>query len=357
MTQYKFTILMPCLNEAETIGICIKKAKAWISRTKYKCEILIADNGSTDNSVKIARSMGARVVNVSHKGYGNAIYYGVLASKGESIIVADADDSYDFSRLDNFSDKLVQGYDFVIGNRFSGGIAPGAMPFKNRYFGNPILSFIGRVLFNIKIRDFHCGIRAFRKETFLQMDLRTVGMEFASEMVIKCSLIECRIIEVPTTLSKDGRSRKPHLRPWRDGWRHLRFMLLFSPSWLFIFPGVLIFCTAMFLYAALFISPLQILKFRFDMYTMFYMQSSIIIALLMILFGILTRVYSIREGLMKTNSFYELFRTNFVLEIGSLIGGLIFTIGISKLYEAVGLWRKLNFSDINIGKEFFCNFL
>jgi glycosyltransferase involved in cell wall biosynthesis len=353
MNRYKFTILMPCLNEAETIGNCIKKAQRWISKTGYTCEILIADNGSNDNSAKIAKSMGARVVNIKPKGYGNAIYYGVIEAKGDSIIVADADDSYDFSRLDDFSDKLLEGFDFVLGNRFLGGIEPGAMPFKNRYFGNPILSFIGRFLFNIKLRDFHCGIRGFNKNAFLKMDLRTSGMEFASEMVIKASLTNCRIAEVPAKLAKDGRSRKPHLRPWRDGWRHLRFMLLFSPSWLFLYPGLFAFSLSLPIYISLFISPLKIFNFKFDIYTMFYAQSLIMVSILMVLFGILSRVYSIREGLMKTNKFYELFRASSVLEIGATIGLLIFVVGLKQFYVAVSLWKSLDFSITDYGNNFF----
>jgi glycosyltransferase involved in cell wall biosynthesis len=347
MSKIDFTILMPCLDEAETIKNCITKAKKWIYKSGYKCEILVADNGSNDNSIQIAKSLGAKVIHVKHKGYGNAIYYGVLNAKGNSIIVADADDSYDFSKLDNFSSKLNEGYDFVIGNRFLGGIAPGAMPWKNRYIGNPILSLIGRFLFSIKVRDFHCGIRGFTKKAFLKMDLRTTGMEFASEMVIKASIFGCRICEVPTTLSKDGRSRAPHLRPWKDGWRHLRFMLLFSPSWLFLYPGIFFSLLFMPIYMLLYISPLKVLDIKFDIHTMVYLQTAIILSFLMILFGIQIRVYSIREGLMRSNSFYNLFKLNFVPEIGLLIGLATFLFGLTSSFEAFAYWKNLNFEDIN----------
>lgn len=237
----KLTILMPCLNEAETLETCIQKAHNWLSRTGTDGEVLIADNGSTDGSQAIARKNGARVVDVPIRGYGSALYYGCLDARGKYIIMGDSDDSYDFNHLDVFIQKLDAGFDLVMGNRFLGGIAPGAMPWKNRYIGNPVLSFIGRALFQCPAKDFHCGLRGVRKDAFLRMDLRTTGMEFASEMVIKANLFGMKIAEVPTTLSKDGRTRPPHLRPWRDGWRHLRFMMLFSPRWLFLIPGLILF--------------------------------------------------------------------------------------------------------------------
>ena len=237
----KLTILMPCLNEAETLALCINKANAWALHSGIQTEVLIADNSSTDGSQAIAESLGARVIPVKQRGYGSALFYGCMVARGEWIIMGDADDSYDFSNLDSFIQKLREGFDLVMGNRFLGGIAPGAMPWKNRYIGNPILTWVGRLLFKCPAKDFHCGLRGFRKDAFLRMDLRTTGMEFASEMVIKANLFGMRIVEVSTTLSKDGRSRPPHLRPWRDGWRHLRFMLLFSPLWLFLYQGLLCF--------------------------------------------------------------------------------------------------------------------
>ena len=237
----QLTILMPCLNEAETLALCINKANAWALHSGIQTEVLIADNSSTDGSQAIAESLGARVIPVKQRGYGSALFYGCMVARGEWIIMGDADDSYDFSNLDSFIQKLREGFDLVMGNRFLGGIAPGAMPWKNRYIGNPILTWVGRLLFKCRAKDFHCGLRGFRKDAFLRMDLRTTGMEFASEMVIKANLFGMRIAEVPTTLSKDGRSRPPHLRPWRDGWRHLRFMLLFSPLWLFLYQGLLCF--------------------------------------------------------------------------------------------------------------------
>jgi glycosyltransferase involved in cell wall biosynthesis len=234
------TILMPCLNEAETLRACIEKAQRTLHWARLTGEVLVADNGSSDGSVQIAERLGARVVHVSDKGYGSALRAGIEVANGKWIIMGDADDSYDFSDLNRFVEKLQEGYELVMGCRLpSGGgrIMAGAMPWKHLWIGNPVLSWVGRLFFKCPVRDFHCGLRAFSKEAYDKMDLRTTGMEFASEMVIKATLNSLRIAEVPITLFKDGRSRPPHLRSWRDGWRHLRFMLLFSPTWLFLVPG------------------------------------------------------------------------------------------------------------------------
>ena len=241
--QLALSILMPCLNEAETLAVCVRKAKASLTQSGLRGEVIVADNGSSDGSVQIAEELGARVVHVPEKGYGNALRAGIEAAQGKWIIMGDADDSYDFSDLDRFVEKLQQGYHLVMGCRLpSGGgtIMVGAMPWKHRWLGNPVLSWVGRLFFKCPVHDFHCGLRGFSREAYEQMDLRTTGMEFASEMVIKATVKSLRITEVPITLFKDGRSRPPHLRSWRDGWRHLRFMLLFSPTWLFLVPGVLL---------------------------------------------------------------------------------------------------------------------
>lgn len=269
----KLSILMPCLNEAETLALCINTANAWIAHSGIEAEVVIADNGSTDGSQAIAESLGARVIPVEQRGYGCVLFHGCMAAKGEWIVMGDSDDSYDFSNLDPFIQKLREGFDLVMGNRFLGGIASGAMPWKNRYIGNPILTWVGRLLFKCPAKDFHCGLRGLRKDAFLRMDLRTTGMEFASEMVIKANLFGMRIAEVPTTLSKDGRSRPPHLRPWRDGWRHLRFMLLFSPLWLFFIPGSILFLISMLSYAALLYGPVKFGSVIFDVHTLFFAES------------------------------------------------------------------------------------
>ena len=238
MPPLAISIVMPCLNEAETLAICIRKALAAIAATGVPGEVVIADNGSTDGSLAIAADEGARVVNVPIRGYGAALFAGFEAAHGKYILMADADDSYDFGHLTRFLAALDAGADLVVGNRFRGGIKPGAMPFLHRYLGNPVLSYLGRLLFRIPVSDFHCGIRGFRKDAMLRVNLRTTGMEFASEMIVKSSLMGLKISEVPTTLSPDGRTRAPHLRTWRDGWRHLRFLLLYSPRWLFLYPGL-----------------------------------------------------------------------------------------------------------------------
>src|SRR5208337_2449132 len=234
----ELSIVMPCLNEAETLATCIRKAQSYLSRSGVSGEIVIGDNGSTDGSQQIASSLGARVIPVPIRGYGAALYGAISAAEGRYCIMGDADDSYDFDNLDAFVCKLREGYDLVMGNRFQGGILPGAMPPLHRYLGNPVLTGIGRLFFRSPVGDFHCGLRAFRKEAIERLDLRTLGMEFASEMVVKATAFGLRITEIPTTLSPDGRARTPHLRTWRDGWRHLRFLLLYSPRWLFLYPGI-----------------------------------------------------------------------------------------------------------------------
>src|SRR5271170_6378927 len=237
----ELTILMPCLNEAETLARCIEKAKLGIQRSGVRGEIVIADNGSTDGSQAIAEKLGVRLVPVKEKGYGAALIGGVRAASGKWIIMGDADGSYDFSDVNGFVKKFQAGDELIMGCRLpigGGTISPGAMPWKNRWIGNPVLSFIGRLFFKCPAHDFHAGLRGFTKTAFEKMDLQTTGMEFASEMVIKSTLKKLKITEVPVTLRPDGRSRPPHLKPWRDGWRHLRFMLLFSPRWLFLMPGI-----------------------------------------------------------------------------------------------------------------------
>ncbi|MEN9848072.1 MAG: hypothetical protein RL368_812 [Pseudomonadota bacterium] len=345
----QLTILMPCLNEAETLALCINKANSWISRSGITAEVLIADNGSTDGSQAIAESLGARVVAVKQRGYGSALFHGCMAAKGEWIIMGDSDDSYDFGNLDPFVQKLGEGFDLVMGNRFLGGIAPDAMPWKNRYIGNPILTWVGRVLFKCPAKDFHCGLRGFRKDAFLKMDLRTTGMEFASEMVIKANLFGMRIAEVPTTLSKDGRSRPPHLRPWRDGWRHLRFMLLFSPRWLFLIPGLILFLVSTVSYAALLYQPVQIGSVIFDVHTLFFAETGVVLGFLAIALGIIIRTFGIREGLLQGHSLLEKLRASPVLEIGGLLGISMMIGGVFLGLDALMAWSAVKFGSLMPG--------
>jgi len=345
----KLSILMPCLNEAETLALCINKANAWIAHSGIEAEVVIADNGSTDGSQAIAESLGARVVPVSQRGYGSALFHGCMAAGGEWIIMGDSDDSYDFSNLNPFIQKLREGFDLVMGNRFLGGIVPGAMPWKNRYIGNPIITWVGRLLFKCPAKDFHCGLRGFKKDAFLRMDLRTTGMEFASEMVIKANLFGMRIAEVPTTLSKDGRSRPPHLLPWRDGWRHLRFMLLFSPNWLFLYPGLLCLTISMVSYGALLSGPVKVGTVTFDVHTLFFAEAGLVLGFLAVALGVVIRMFGIREGLLQGHSFLEKLRTSPILEVGGVGGILMILGGLFFGFDALIAWGSVKFGPLSPG--------
>ena len=344
------TILMPCLNESETLALCINKANSWLKKSGLNGEVLIADNGSTDGSQLIAKELGAKVLSVAEKGYGSALYYGTIAAKGKWVVMGDSDDSYDFSNLDAFVERLDQGFDLVMGNRFLGGVAPGAMPWKNRYIGNPVLTFVGRTLFKCPSNDFHCGLRAFRKDAFLRMDLRTTGMEFASEMVIKANLFGMKIAEVPTTLSKDGRSRPPHLLPWRDGWRHLRFMLLFSPRWLLLIPGVATFTASSFFYFSILVTPLKIGNLIFDINTLLYAQTGMTLGLLAIVLSVMLRMFGMREGLLQEHALLERARQTPILEFGSVMGILLIATGIYLGFDLLSEWGSKNFGELQQGE-------
>jgi glycosyltransferase involved in cell wall biosynthesis len=337
---------MPCLNEAETLEICIRKAQAFLRRSGVKGEIVIGDNGSTDGSQAIAERCGARVINVPLRGYGAAVYGSTQAARGEYCIMADADDSYDFSQLDNFLEKLREGYDLVMGNRFGGGIKPGAMPWKNRYLGNPLLSGIGKLLFRSPIGDFHCGLRGYSKEAFDRMDLRTTGMEFASEMVIKATLLRMEMIEVPTILSPDGRSGRPHLRPYRDGWRHLRFMLLFSPNWLFLYPGLFLISAGALLGAFLLRSPITMHSVRLGIDTLIYCGFFIVAGFQAVLFSLLSRFYAHQEGLYPPSLSGRFYTRGLTLEWGLLGGLVVFLAGLVSALCAFLGWSHHGFGEL-----------
>lgn len=266
----ELTILMPCLNEARTLPACIAKAQRFLTEHAVCGEVVVADNGSTDGSQALARGLGARVVDVPERGYGAALIAGIRAAYGRFVIMGDADDSYDFSRLERFLDALRDGAELVMGNRFAGGIGKGAMPWHHRYIGNPVLSTLGRILFRAPIRDFHCGLRGFNRASVLALDLRCTGMEFASEMVVKARLANVRLVEVPTRLQKDGRDRPPHLRSFRDGWRHLKFLLLHCPRWLFLYPGLACLAVGWAAMALLTLGPVHGLGVTFDIHTLLY---------------------------------------------------------------------------------------
>jgi glycosyltransferase involved in cell wall biosynthesis len=339
----ELSIVMPCLNEAETLGICIQKARNYLDKHGIVGEIIVADNGSTDGSQDIALEMGARLVRVHSKGYGSALTGGIAAARGQYVIMGDADDSYDFSRLTPFLEKLRSGCDLVMGNRFKGGIQRGAMPPLHRYLGNPILTGIGRLFFPSPCGDFHCGLRGFRKAAIESLDLRTTGMEFASEMVVKASLYKMRIAEVPTTLSPDGRSRPPHLRSWRDGWRHLRFLLLYSPRWLFLYPGLLLVAVGLGVGLWLLPGPQMV----FDIHTLLFAATAIIVGFQAVAFAIFTKVFAMREGLLpKDRRVYRLFRY-LNLEIGLLLGSFLLLLGLAGSIYAVGIWGANSFGPLD----------
>jgi len=341
------SIVMPCLNEAETLEACVRKAQETLSKNHVAGEVIVADNGSTDGSQVVATRLGTRLVEVKEKGYGNALMGGILAARGQYIIMGDADASYDFTEIPLFLEKLREGFDLVMGNRFRGGIKPGAMPPLNRYFGNPLLSGLGRILFRSGCGDFHCGLRGFTKEAVLRMGLRTTGMEFASEMLAKAALFKMRITEVPTTLSPDGRSRRPHLRPWRDGWRHLRFMLLYSPRWLFLYPGALLMLAGLFAVTWLLPGPRRIGGITFDIHTMLYAAIAVMVGFQAIAFAVFTKVFAITEGLLPRDARLDrLFRT-ITLEVGITIGVLFTLGGLAGSVYALDAWRARGFGTLD----------
>lgn len=350
MSSCELTILMPCLNEAATLAVCISKAKSSISRLGIDAEILIADNGSNDGSQAIAAAHGARVIAVSERGYGAALRGGIHAARGRYIIMGDADDSYAFDSLEAFYRQLQAGYDLVMGNRFKGGVAPGAMPFLHRYLGNPVLSFIGRLFFRIPIGDFHCGLRGFSRERMLSLGLQTDGMEFASEMVIKSSLAGFRICEVPTTLKPDGRNRPPHLRSWRDGWRHLRFMLLLSPRWLFVYPGILLLTIGL-LGAAWVLPGLQVVTgIGFDIHSLLYFSACGVLGVQLVLLGVLARCTGAAFGFLPGTRVTRWLMERFRLEFGLVVSIFLLSCALYLVWKTFYGWEEAGFAALNPSK-------
>lgn len=347
MSDCELSILMPCLNEAETLSTCIQKARAFLERSGVVGEIVIADNGSTDGSQETAHSLGARVVDVDRKGYGAALMGGIRAARGRFVIMGDSDDSYDFENLDPFMERLRAGDELVMGNRFRGGIRPGAMPALHRYLGNPVLSSIGKLLFRSPCGDFHCGLRGFRRDAVEGLGLRTTGMEFASEMVVKATLHGLKISEVPTTLSPDGRSRPPHLNSWRDGWRHLRFLLMFSPRWLFVVPGATLILIGLVLMVMVLPAPLTIAGITFDVHTLVGAAGMIVIGTQMITFGVLAKQHGINEGLLPQDPRITKVLKVFNLERTIVLGVVLFAAGAGGLLVAVARWRSVSFGDLD----------
>jgi len=349
--QIELSVVMPCLNEAETIGICIQKALHWMQSNGVIGEVVIGDNGSTDGSQELATNLGARVVAVPRKGYGSALMGAIEAAKGKYVIMGDSDDSYDFSNLGLFVQELRAGKDLVMGNRFKGGIAPGAMPFLHKYLGNPVLSFIGRLFFNCPVRDFHCGLRGFRQDIVSLLDLKTTGMEFASEMVVKATLFKLNIVEVPTTLKKDGRSRPPHLRTWRDGWRHLRFLLIYSPRWLFLYPGLFLMLMGTVLGALTIQGPMDIFdQVFFDTNTLLYAGALVIVGFQAVSFGVFTKTYAVQAGFLPANKSLNKFAEKLSVEAGLVLGLLVFLAGLGGTFYSLFLWQETHFGSLEYPK-------
>ena len=343
----ELTILMPCLNEAETLGTCVRKARDYLARSGIAGEVLVADNGSTDGSQAIAESLGARVVAVPERGYGAALIAGIAAARGRFVIMGDSDDSYDFTALDPFVAKLREGYQLVMGNRFKGGIMPGAMPPLHRYLGNPVLSTIGRLFFGSPVGDFHCGLRGFDRDAMRRLELRAPGMEFASEMVVKATVQGLRMAEVPTTLSPDGRSRPPHLRSWRDGWRHLRFLLVFCPRWLFLYPGAGLFLAGLLAMALLLPGPVSAAGLTFDVHTLLYASGAMIMGFQAVQFWVFARIYGAQEGVVPEEGRLSALLGRFGLEPALVVAGLLVLAGLGLGVAAVVIWGAEHFGPLS----------
>lgn len=343
----ELSIVLPCLNEEETLAACILKAQEGIESAAVVGEIVVADNGSTDASRQIALSLGCRVVVVEKRGYGSALAGGIAAARGKYVIMGDADDSYDFRHIAAFISKLRSGHDLVMGNRFRGGIERGAMPALHRYLGNPVLTGIGRLFFKSPCGDFHCGLRGFSKRAVEMMSLRTTGMEFASEMVVKATLLGMSICEVPTSLSQDGRSRAPHLRTWRDGWRHLRFLLLYSPRWLFLYPGLLLMLVG--IAGGMWLMPgtRHLGRFAFDIHTLLYCATAILVGFQAVLFAFLSKVFAVTEGLMPADNKLNLLFKIFSLEKGLASGAGLASIGVGIAFYSLLAWNQTGYGALD----------
>ena len=345
--EVEVSVVMPCLDEAETLATCIGKAAEGIRALGLRAEIVIADNGSHDGSQAIAEQLGARVVDVATRGYGSALQGGIEAARGRFVVMGDADDSYDFSAIGPFVEKLREGYDLVMGDRLGGRIQPGAMPWLHRWVGNPLLSFVGRVFFRSPVRDFHCGLRAFTRDAYFRLRLRTTGMEFASEMVIRASLLGMRITEVPVVLYPDGRTRRPHLRRWRDGWRHLRFMLLFSPRWLFLTPGLVLLGVGAALSVWLVGGSRQVGPIALDIHTLLVGGFLCILGYQLIVFAAFTKIFALREGFHPSSPTLNRVFRYLTLEVGLAIGLLMTLGGLAALGLAVWTWQGTGFGKLD----------
>jgi glycosyltransferase involved in cell wall biosynthesis len=343
----ELSVVMPCLNEAETLEVCIRKAQRAMREANIAGEVIVADNGSGDGSIEIAERLGARVAHVKERGYGNALMGGIAAARGKFIVMGDADDSYDFGHIPRFLEELREGADLVMGNRFRGGIQKDAMPPLHRYFGNPALTRLGRLFFRSPVGDFYCGLRGFRKEAYERMGLRTTGMEFATEMIVKATLLRLQIAEVPTTLSPDGRSRPPHLRTWRDGWRTLRFFLLYSPRWLFLYPGLALMLVGTLLGLWLLPAPRTVGSVTFDVHTMVYAAAFVLLGFQAVAFAVFTKIFAISEGLLPPDPTLDKLFRYINLEVGLVLGALLVAAGLGISLYSVGDWGARHFGALN----------
>lgn len=341
------SVVMPCLNEAETLGKCIAAARVALEAAGIPGEIIVADNGSTDGSPEIAARAGARVVRVPEKGYGSALIGGIAAARGRHVVMGDADHSYDFGAVPAFVRKLEEGNDLVLGSRFRGRIEPGAMPPLHRWFGNPALSFLGRLFFQVPASDIYCGIRAFRRTAIERLDLRTTGMEYAVEMIVKASLFGLKIAEIPATLRPDGRSRPPHLRTWRDGWRTLRFFLIYSPRWLYLVPGLFLTLLGGVLIAWLLPGPRNFFGATLDVHTMLGAAVMILIGTQAITFAVFAKVFAITEGLLPMDPRLERAFRIITLETGLLVGAVLVAAGAILVARVLGLWSSLDYRTLD----------
>jgi glycosyltransferase involved in cell wall biosynthesis len=346
LERVELSIVMPCLNEAATVADCVKQAREALEKHRIDGEVIVADNGSTDGSRELAAAAGARVVPVPLRGYGSALLAGIASAQGEYVVMGDADGTYDFMTIDRFLAKLREGDDLVMGNRFKGGVAPGAMPFLHRWLGNPVLSWLGRLFFGSDVGDFHAGLRGFRRSSMLGLDLRTTGMEFASEMVVKSSLHGLRIAEVPVTLSPDKRDRPPHLRTWRDGWRHLRFLLLYSPRWLFLYPGALLMLAGTLVGLWLLPGERAIGSLRLDVHTLIYAAAAVVLGYQSVIFAVFTKTFAISEGLMPEDPRLTRLYRYVTLETGILAAIALVIVGLVAAAAAVGIWGEQGFGPI-----------
>ncbi|HEX4425794.1 MAG TPA: glycosyltransferase family 2 protein [Terriglobales bacterium] len=348
----ELSVVMPCLNEAETLETCILKIQKAFQEAAIFGEIIVADNGSTDGSPAIAIRLGAKVINVQEPGYGNALMGGIAAAAGKYIVMGDADDSYDFGHIPRFLQQLRTGADLVMGNRFQGGIQPSAMPALHRYLGNPALTRIGRLFFGGTCGDFYCGLRGFTKEAYSRMDLRTTGMEFATEMVVKSSLLRMKVAEVPTTLSPDGRTRSPHLRTWRDGWRTIRFFLLYSPRWLFLYPGLALMLAGAGIGLWLLPGPRKVGNVVFDVHTLLYAAIAVLLGFQAIAFAVFTKLFATSEGLHPPDPLLDRLFRYINLEIGLLVGAVLAISGFGGSLYAVSVWSAHHFGILDMSHTF-----